>query len=270
MDNIDYSALTNKNIYLGFLKASANNYGIDRCDNIEFEYDIDEEDQKQLSSFFDFSILVDVDELSTFTNAVNWVSENLLSKKSSDIKKENSFCIINNVIKGEYAANCYAHAVVLNDIFRLLGYKARYIFCMPIDYHFADNHVVNLVFSKKEKRWMMFDAAQNLYYTDDNGKVMDIRTFRNYLIRGENINVNLLPVYWASLNDNRERMLYFEKVLIYMSKNMYRFACFKNGHKDRLAQGRVVEIINLVPNTYIDLPEDVNKSVSQEGYASLA
>lgn len=74
-----------------------------------------------------------------------------------------------------YLCCFYAHAVVLNDVLLALGYISKYVFCMPVDYHFVDNHVVNLFFSKQLKKWVLFDAAQ-IYDMETATKHIEIYT----------------------------------------------------------------------------------------------
>lgn len=249
------SSMNYKIIYKRILQSSHNGYK--RQDStLNFDYSVDSgymSEIKKLTELSGFDKIKNVDEIQTFINATNWVTQSLLSNKETKIEPVSSYELICKVKEGAWAANCYAHAVVLNDVFHLLGYKSRYIFCMPIDYHFTDNHVVNLVYSTKLNKWLLFDAAQNLYYTDKMGIILNLQELRKCFIQDQVINVELLDVYWPGLT-KRERIMFQNKVLIYMMKNVYRFQCYQNSFLDRLAKGREITHYHLVPTTYMNTP----------------
>lgn len=249
------SSMNYRIIYDRILKSSRNGYVSQNVD-IGFDYSIDcryMSEIKRLMELSGFENIQSEDEIETFRNATNWVSQILLSDKEAKIEPVSSYELISKVKEGAWAANCYAHAVVLNDVFHLLGYKGRYVFCMPVDYHFTDNHVVNLVYSKQLRKWVLFDAAQNLYYTDDAGTVLDICELRKYFIEDKPIHVELLDAYWSELK-KKESIMFQKKVLIYMMKNVYRFHCFQNSIMDRLAKEREIIHYHLVPINYMSTP----------------
>lgn len=251
----DFGSMFYKSIYAKILKASSAGYVSQHYD-ISFEYEADYKylsELKKITMLPQFNQIQNENEIQTFINATNWVSRILLSDKEAAIESISSYELISKVQEGAYAANCYAHAVVLNDVLYLLGYKSRYIFCMPIDYHFTDNHVVNLIYSKQLKKWVLFDAAQNLYYTDENGVILNIQELRERLINDKPIDVCLLDVYWSNLSP-KEKIMFQNKNLVYMLKNMYRFHCFKNPYMDRLASYREIVDYHLVPECYMKTP----------------
>lgn len=173
----DSGSMKYRIIYNKILKSSYDGYEHQNCD-FHFDYSTDCEymsEIKKLTDLSGFNKIKDKDEIRTFINATNWVSQSLMSNKTAKIEAVSSYELIRKVKEGAWAANCYAHAVVLNDVFHLLENKSRYVFCMPVDYHYSDNHVVNLVYSRKLKKWVLFDAAQNLYYTDKTGKILDVQ-----------------------------------------------------------------------------------------------
>lgn len=251
----NYGNIVFKPIYNRILKASSSGYRHQNCDII-FDYSVDYEylsDSERIMFLEQFSQIQNENEIQTFINATNWVSQILMSGQNATIEPISGYELIRKVKKGIYAANCYAHAVVLNDVFRLLGYVSRYVFCMPVDYHYSDNHVVNLVYSKQQHKWMLFDAAQNLYYTDEKGVIMDIQELRRCFVEDRHINVCLLDVYWSGLG-RKEKIMSQNKNLVYMMKNTYRFNCFKNSYVDRLATNRKVIDYHLVPVNYLQTP----------------
>lgn len=244
-----------KTVYERILKASDTYYSHQDGD-ISFSYEIDEKyisELGKLTTVEGFEQIWNKDETQTFINATNWVSKVLLSEKSTVIEPICSYDLIQNVQNGLYGANCYAHAVVLNDVFRLLGFKCKYVFCLPIDYHYTDNHVVNLVYSEQKNKWMLFDSAQNLYYTNKDGSIMDLRELRKSFVEDKPVNVCLLDEFWSAL-EYKEKIMLQNKTLVYMMKNTYRVCCFQNAFMDRLATNRKVIQYHLVPSNYIATP----------------
>lgn len=255
MTENDYGKMVFKPIYNKILKASSSGYMHQNC-GISFDYAVDYEylsDSEKIMLLNQFGQIQNENETQTFINATNWVSRILLSDQNGTIEPISGYELIRKVKERIYAANCYAHAVVLNDVFRLLGYTSKYVFCMPVDYHFSDNHVVNLVYSKQQHKWMLFDAAQNVYYTNENGVILDIQELRRCFIEDRHINVCLLDAYWSDLG-KKERIMFQNRNLVYMMKNTYRFSCFKNSYVDRLATNRKVIHYHLVPANYMQTP----------------
>ena len=251
----DNSGFPNYAIHRLFLKTSCA-YNDLPCD-VKFSYELDDEARsnfENIKSLLDINSLRGSNEIDTFINATNWVARILSSSLEPTINRGfNSFQIITDVLENKFGANCYAHAVVLCDLFSILGYKSRFVFCLPIDYHYTDNHVVTIVYYEQEKRWLLFDAAQNMYFADANNRILDVRELRNAVINDDFINVNFLDVHWKDI-DNRNREIVKRQIMIYMAKNLYRFACFSNSHTDRIAKERIVNHYNLVPVNYITTP----------------
>ncbi len=243
-----------KHIYLNILK-TGQNYDYSNGRKIDFDYAFKNEEVSFLNSKYQLEDLKDKSEFNTLFNATNWVSSILKSNEKPRGPKGNSVSIIEDVRNGKYGANCYAHAVVLNDVLCALGFKCKYIFCMPIDIHPFDCHVVNLVYCKEKSKWILLDSANNIFFTDLHGNVLDIAELRDCLINDMEIEVNLMDVY--NNISPKNKILIKQKIITYMMKNMYRFGCYKNSHKDREARGTSTEFYHLVPISFMKEPCDL-------------
>ena len=252
--NNDFSFISQhryRNVYLNILK-TAEAYDYNQKKEVEFDYSFNHDQINILKEIFDIESLRDENEFETFLNATNWVSATLRSRKVPKGPSGSSVAIINDVKEDKYAANCYTHAVILNDVLCALGYKCKYVFCYPIDFHPIDCHVVNLVYSVKKNKWILLDSANNVFFTDNQGNVLSIKELRDCLINDIVVEVNLLDLYVNIKNSNK--MLIKQKILTYMSKNMYRFGCYRNSQKDREATCTSVDFYHLVPSTFMNKP----------------
>lgn len=252
--NDDFSFISKqkyKSIYLNILK-TAEKYDYSENELIEYDYSFDDNEITNLKVAYNIEALKDETEFKTFLNAINWVSYTLKSNKSPNAPLGDSVTIIKDVKAGKYAANCYTYAVVLNDVLCALGYRCKYVFCYPIDFHPLDCHVVNLVYSVERNKWILLDAANNVFFSDDQGNILDIQELRNCLVNDINVEVNLLDMYNNIKHLNK--MLIKQKILTYMTKNMYRFGCYMNSQKDRKAICTSIDFYHLVPTTFMRVP----------------
>lgn len=256
MGNVDgMGTMKHRNIYQAILKNTEDGYKQQNI-SMNFFYETNREYDNhaiKITQINGFKNIKSDTELQTFINATNWVSHILRSDAQPTIENVSGYEIICNVQKGLYAANCYAHAVVLNDVFHLLGYKSKYVFCEPIDYHFTDNHVVNHVLSSSTHKWMLFDAAQGVYFTKKNGEVMNLQDLREYIIKDEPFEVNLLKEFWGKFS-NREQQMIKNRIVVYMMKNLYRFECRQNSYTDRTSFQEPLIYYDLVPESYFKTP----------------
>lgn len=250
-DNYDVSKFIYKDTYINLLR-TANRYENQDIDII-FDYSFNEYDIERFKRTYDLEALKEDTELKTFIKATNWVSKILKSDLEPNYPMVNAVDLINDVKNKKYAANCYSHAVVLNETFCALGYKCRYVFCLPVDFHITDCHVVNLVYSEEKKKWMLFDSAQNLYYTNDSGDILNIFELKNCIINDMNININFLEAFYSEREQGNIELMK-KRILTYMSKNLYRFECFKNPQTDCFLTSSMIKTYNLVPLNYMQTP----------------
>lgn len=161
------------------------------------------------------------DEISRFINLMKWVHKIVRHDGNSSNPKVKSADAIIEICKTENrGVNCRMMATILNEVYLSMGYKSRFITCMPQGEIFDDCHVINEVYSNALHKWVWMDPTFETYVTDENGMYLSIQETRYRL-------VNDLPVN-ASKEINWNGQAYGgggEKYLHgYMAKNTYRFS----------------------------------------------
>lgn len=137
----------------------------------------------------------------------------------------NALNILDVCIREKRAVNCRMKAVVLNEVYLSLGYRSRYITCMPaVDDH--DCHVLVMVYITSLGRWITVDPTFNTYFTGSDGAIISVlearQIYRNGGVPGlHRIEKPFTPFFWEDIKCES----YDEFYLLYMSKNCFRFAC---------------------------------------------
>lgn len=110
--------------------------------------------------------------------------------------------------------NCRHKAMVLNEMYLAMGFKSRYMTCMPEYQDDPDCHVINIVYSETLKKWLWMDPSHGIYVMDENDNLLSISEVRERLITDK-------PLFL-----NEEAKLSKEWYLdYYMAKNLYWMQC---------------------------------------------
>jgi hypothetical protein len=160
------------------------------------------------------------DEISKFINLMKWVHKTVRHDGNSNNPKVKTADALITICKTENRGiNCRMMATLLNEVYLSMGYKSRFITCMPQGEIFDDCHVINEVYSNTFKKWIWMDPTFETYVTDDKGFYLSIQETRYRL-------VNDLPVFpskemnWNG-NPYGGNGQYLHN---YMTKNLYRFS----------------------------------------------
>lgn len=145
--------------------------------------------------------------------------------------------------------NCRGLAIALNECYLALGYRSRYVTCMPKDSLGTDPdcHVINTVFIPSLKKWIWIDPTNDAYVMNEKGELLGIEEVRERLI------AHLPLVLNPDANWNHRSAVTKEDYLgYYMSKNLYRLICPVNSTYDleTPAPGKQVDYIQLLPLDY--------------------
>lgn len=145
--------------------------------------------------------------------------------------------------------NCRGLAIALNECYLALGYRSRYVTCMPKDSLGTDPdcHVINTVFIPSLNKWIWIDPTNDAYVMNEKGELLGIEEVRERLITHQPLIVN------PDANWNHRSAVTKEDYLeYYMSKNLYRLICPVNSTYDleTPAKGKSVEYIQLLPLDY--------------------
>lgn len=139
--------------------------------------------------------------------------------------------------------NCRHKAMALNEMYLAMGFKSRYVTCMPKDQKDPDCHVINCVYSETLKKWLWMDASHGIYVMDENNRMLSIEEVRERL-------KNNLPL---KLNKETERTKewYLD---YYMAKNLYWIQCTNkskfNTESRYRSNDKDLQYISLIPSGY--------------------
>lgn len=136
--------------------------------------------------------------------------------------------------------NCRGLSLILAELLRMNGIKARHITCKPYEEPFSDCHVVVDCLMPSGAR-IMLDPTHRLYFTDDDGKYVSIERLREGIIRGE----DFCPNPNASYNGGKFDYADYKE---YMTKNLLRFAA--NFNLDDSKADKPAFAIELIPKGY--------------------
>lgn len=75
---------------------------------------------------------------------------------------------------------------------------------------------------------------------------------RRKLINDDIVEVKLLDTY--NVIKHLDKEIIKQRIITYMTKNLYRFGCFANSQKDRMAEHTVINFYHLVPISYMNNP----------------
>lgn len=136
--------------------------------------------------------------------------------------------------------NCRGLSLILAELLRMNGIKARHVTCKPYEEPFSDCHVVVDCIMPSGTR-IMLDPTYRLFFVDDNGEYVSIPQLREGIIQG----VDFHPNSNASYNGGE---FTYDDYKEYMTKNLLRFNTNCN-LDDSLSDMESTEI-ELIPKGY--------------------
>lgn len=233
--------------YLGKLK-QAKKYNAGDIRSIpEFTYqDSGDPHLKALREKYNLdSIAGEASEIHRMLNLMHWI-HNLVEHDGQhgnpDVKNADN--MIQACSDGSRGLNCRGLAISLNECFLALGFKSRYITCMPKELEFDDCHVINMVYSNDLGKWIYLDPTNDAYVMDEKGMLLSIQEVRDRLISGKPLLLN------PGANWNNEEACLPESYLYsYMAKNLYRLQCPASSEYDYETKisGKKTVYIELLP-----------------------
>ena len=162
--------------------------------------------------------------------------------------------------------NCRGLSTVLNECYLALGYKSRFITCLPKDTTDTECHVINMVYCNDLKKWIWVDATHDSYVMDENGVPLGVAEVRARLISGQPLHINPDANWNHTLSTVKEDYLYN-----YMAKNLYRFSCPLNSMYDTESTVKDKEIIyvELLPLDYHEQKPDISIEKRRNGQVTF-
>ena len=161
------------------------------------------------------------DEISKIINLMDWVHNTIRHDGNNYALCEVDAIDFFNYHKATgKGINCRGLAVTLNECYLSMGFKSRFITCMPKDANDPDCHVINSVYSETLGKWLWMDPTFNAYVKDENDNFLSIEEVRERLISGRPLVLN------SDANWNNKTQQTKEKYLdTYMAKNLYWLQC---------------------------------------------
>lgn len=166
------------------------------------------------------SIAGNGDEISQIKNMLTW-AHNVVAHDGNSYNPEekNAIAMVELCKKENRGINCRMMAQLLNECYLAMGFKSRYVTCMP-QKMINDCHVINSVYSRTLKKWLWMDPTFNAYVSDDKGNLLGIAEVRERLRKGDPLVLN------EDANWNNQRKERKEHYLdYYMAKNLYYVVC---------------------------------------------
>ncbi len=165
------------------------------------------------------SIAGNGDEISQIKNLCLWVHNTMRHDGGSmNPEGKNALALLEVCREENRGVNCRMLATALNECYLAMGFKSRFVTCMPQDKNDQDCHVVNIVWSHTLGKWIMADPSFYAFFTDKKGNLLGIDEARAMLVEGKAVRLN--PE--ANWNGKKRDEAYH---LDYMSKNFYWFSC---------------------------------------------
>lgn len=208
------------------------------------------------------SIAGDASEIHQMLNLMHWI-HNLVEHDGQHGNPEvkNADNMIRACSDGSRGLNCRGLAISLNECFLAMGFKSRYITCMPKELEFDDCHVINMVYSNDLNKWIYLDPTHDAYVMDEKGVLLSVEEVRERLITGKPLLLN------PGANWNNEQATWAEDYLyFYMAKNLYRLECpvsSEYNYETKLP-GKNTVYIELLPLDGINQTPQKTESVNQE------
>lgn len=184
-------------------------------------------------------------EVSQILNLLHWIHNTIPHDGTVENPEEKNALNMITICKKEHRAmNCRGLAIALNECYLAMGFKSRYIACLPKDTTDQDSHVLTMVYSNAMKKWLWIDPTSDAYVMNEKGELLSIEEVRERLRNGHTLIVNPDANRNHTITDSKEEYLYK-----YMAKNLYRLQYPVNSVCDyeTKVQGKTISFVELSP-----------------------
>lgn len=170
---------------------------------------------------------------------LDFVCANFKHTSSASLPADRSLKgIITSCEKTGSMTNCRGLSLILAELLRMNGIRARHVTCKPYEEPFRDCHVVVDCLMPSGAR-IMLDPTYRLYFTDDNGRYVSLAQLREGIINGKTFHPNPNASYNGTGFD-------YSDYIEYMTKNVLRF----NTNYKLNGLDSVMSEIELIPKGY--------------------
>jgi hypothetical protein len=203
-------------------------------------------------------------EVSKILSLMHWI-HNLIPHDGNHSNPEvmNAMNMIAVCKKESRGLNCRGMATVLNECYLSMGFKSRFITCLPKDSLKIDNdcHVINMVYSSELKKWLWIDPTFDAYVMNEKGELLSIEEVRERIINGKPLILNPEANWNHKTSQTKGHYLYY-----YMAKNLYLLECPMTSEYDTETkqEGKLTRYMELVPLDYFNKSLEKNESMNNE------
>ena len=184
------------------------------------------------------------DEISKIKNLLSFVHNLVRHDGQHRVVSAGSIELVDSCHKNGSGLNCRFMAHVLNEFYLSMGFKSRYVTCMPKVF-ISDCHVINVVWSDTMKKWLWVDPTFDAFVTDENGTMLSIQEVRERLIKNEPL---VLNDYANWNNKSKQTKEYYLDT--YMAKNLYILECNVYSGYNPEAKGKDYSFVGLYPGGF--------------------
>ena len=212
------------------------------------------------------SIASSTSQIVNIITLLNWVHKQIPHNGNCENPKTKNASFLLSTCKSQARGlNCRGLALVLNECYLAMGYKARIVTCYPKDSLKRDEdcHVINMVFADSLNKWLWVDPTNNAYLTDETGKLLGISEVRYKAIH--NLPLRLNP----DANWNGEPITLDNYIYRYMVKNLYMFESPLQSeyNMETVVEGKTFNYIKLVPSEYYLKTPKIETQISPQTHA---
>ena len=200
------------------------------------------------------------DEISKIKNLLHWVHNIVPHDGSSNNPKEkNTIAMVELCQKENRGVNCRMMGQMLAEVYLAMGFKARYVTCLPKDL-VSDCHVITTVYSNTLNKWLWVDPTFEAYVMDENGVMLSIAEVRERLRTDKPLQIND-NANWNN-RSKQTKEYYLDQ---YMAKNLYYIACseWSRFNAETYIEGQTYRYIALMPY------DEINSKSSAIGWDYL-
>lgn len=200
------------------------------------------------------------DEISKIKNLLHWVHNIVPHDGSSDNPEiKNTIAMIELCQKEERGVNCRMMAQMLTEVYLAMGFKARFVTCLPRDY-VSDCHVITTVYSNTLNKWLWVDPTFEAYVMDENGVMLSIAEVRERLRNDQPLQLNE-DANWNN-RSKQTKEYYLDR---YMAKNLYYITCmdYARFNAETVTEGQTYRYIALMPY------DEINSQTNSIGWSDL-
>ncbi|EFK55787.1 transglutaminase-like domain-containing protein [Sphingobacterium spiritivorum] len=230
-----------------FLLQQSGNYLLENYESMPvFKYeDSNNRNLVEVKNFFNLdSIAGSGDEISKIRNIMLFVANNIKYDGSNWALCEFDAIDFYNYHKATgKGINCRHKAMTLNELYLAMGFKSRYVTCMPKDDQDTDCHVINSVYSETLKKWLWMDPSHGAFVMDDNNNLLSIEEVREGLKNNQSMKLNA--------ETKVTKLWYLD---YYMAKNLYWIQCTNKSQFNTESRYRPadtdLQYISLIPSGF--------------------